>query len=757
MYKVSMSSPHYLSHPFLDARLTLLRCPLEINLINTSQAPGEWRCELYLVKNYYFDGTKTAASKDRPYGPWIPQGQENYLFATTNSKDDLRDLIARAQLAILNPSMNPAQYLHQAPSDRANHRQVKFSPNVIRLDIFSTEVSELSLFDLPGVITVPETDDERYLVGIVDKLVRSYTSSSQSIILLALPMTNDATNSKAVNIIQRSGAKHRTVGVLTKPDLFQLSESFEQWLDILWGYKFDLGHGYFVVCNAADVSVGHAEARAHERRFFATPPWASAPLAELSDRFGTDNLSKQLQCLLEKRIQDGLPAIHESIDARIAVITEDLKKLPAPRDMPAVLTISQSLNTCNRGLEALFSSSSRSGETFRREWNGLAKRFRAVLERSRPRMKRRSKAEEKKTEKLAQLRQTPAVQENADSQVINVESEPEDCPPTPSVGEKRKRNNPWDEFSGVEYYLDDIRAIINDYASNIPNLLNPRAIEVMNQQSVQHWSLPLNYFLDQVQRLISAHIKAVVTKAFDPQQQKARLHEQVMLQVDGFINTSMAAQVSKVEDMVSIEVMCPYTSDEHAMKRERNAIWEILSRARLETRLSDAGQTMTPKKGQPRVAAESLGPDEWVREVEMFSTVRAYYQIAFSRFADNILQVTQCNLFSALRTGLSDQLDSYFSVTTKAGQELCEELLADDPDVINARRELREEIMRLERARAEIETVFAADSATNDAYGGLNDNSQGAGNGDKSASTMENGKLMSYLFGSSQVQLRHKG
>lgn len=155
-----------------------------------------------------------------------------------------------------------------------------------------------ALSSLPGVINQAEVPEEEYLVKLVVNLVKKYIKTENCINLLALPMTDDAANSTASKLVQELGAQNRTIGVLTKPDRVQSGESLAQWIDILNGKKFRLGHDYFVVKNNPDPRVSHLVARQEENDFFNdNEPWANE-LSSLRHRFGT----LKLQGVLSKRL-----------------------------------------------------------------------------------------------------------------------------------------------------------------------------------------------------------------------------------------------------------------------------------------------------------------------------------------------------------------------------------------------------------------------------------------------------------------------
>ena len=281
---------------------TCTRCPMELN-ISESSAP--WSCQVTLHKKFIYTTAKSAgATKTRPLGPWMLQEAEDYPFATVTNKKDVADMIYLAQMATLNPRNAPEKYLPGMPKSNDQH-QVKFSPNVVRLDISGPNLPNLSFYDLPGVINVSELAEEAYLVDLIKNLVKEYIKADDCINLLAVSMTDDPANSSASKLIHEVKAGARTLGCLTKPDRMQEAEgsAWEQWIQVLSGERFRLGFGYHVVMNNPDVSVSHAVARREEETFFSEQePWATS-LNEHTDRFGTSRLQTVLAQRLTAQIR----------------------------------------------------------------------------------------------------------------------------------------------------------------------------------------------------------------------------------------------------------------------------------------------------------------------------------------------------------------------------------------------------------------------------------------------------------------------
>ena len=286
---------------------------------------ASWSCLVSLNKKYMYDGThgksrvsgparstNEGATRKRPLGPWVLQEAEHFIFAKTAKKEDVAELLEWAQIATLNPQSSHDEYKPQSGSRYiAGQRnvQVKFSPNVVRLEISGPGLPNLSFYDLPGVINVSDVPEEGYLVDLVKNLVKDYIKADSCINLLALPMTDDPANSSAFRLIRDEQAEDRTVGVLTKPDRVQQAESLEQWMQVLAGERFGLGHGYYVVKNNPDPIVDHWTARNQEKDFFAhNTPW-STTLQQYDDRFGTLQLQTFLSQKLTAQIKARLVAV----------------------------------------------------------------------------------------------------------------------------------------------------------------------------------------------------------------------------------------------------------------------------------------------------------------------------------------------------------------------------------------------------------------------------------------------------------------
>lgn len=113
---------------------------MECRLQNSS---GPWRCQVLLRYERDELGNRLPEVREEKFGPVL------------HDKSLLEDMLRRAQLAILNPSVQAKRFVDYDLSDKdtpplGSERQLQFSCNVVCLDLQSPEVTDLSFIDLPG-------------------------------------------------------------------------------------------------------------------------------------------------------------------------------------------------------------------------------------------------------------------------------------------------------------------------------------------------------------------------------------------------------------------------------------------------------------------------------------------------------------------------------------------------------------------------------------------------------------------------------
>ncbi|KAL3464034.1 P-loop containing nucleoside triphosphate hydrolase protein [Aspergillus heterothallicus] len=704
---------------------TCTRCPMEINL-SDSEPDQTWTCRAYLSRKYMFDGSSKIRKpkKSEPLGPWVPQDQEDELFTTISDKGQIEEVIKWAQLAILNPGRPSANYVPGENGDiDPSHCQVKFSPNIVRLDISAPGFPSLSFYDLPGVINQAEFDEERYLVNLVENLVKYYICQENCIVLLTQTMTDDVMNSSAARIVRDArGAKDRTLGVLTKPDRVQIGESYAQWIEILEGNKFGLGHGYYVVRNNPDPSVEHFVARREEDEFFRTAPW-STDLNLYQDRFGTRNLQSALSSLLFQQIQGCLPVIITKINEKAARIDNELSTLPAPPSANVPYILCGKLHTLKDRIRCQIEGGFRE-YPLQKVWTNIAEDFKRSLAITRPTVRLlsdldkeyicNSRIEDSECE-LTEIHQTPK-KLKVDGDEIGSRSRPIKKP----TGYYTVH---FDRFtsSAREFSWEEIRDINKESASaGIPQQINPKAIDFMNRLSVEHWREPMMVFIEASHRLVKETLLHELKEVF-VQYLQTELYRELRRIIETYLKKLRAEHIAHVEEIYSIEHQRPFTMARSALDKETNAASDLFVRRRFETRANhflDLQQKYP--RGDPRRANEikklgvdELGVDIFTLEVKMMATTRGYYEVASSRFVDAVAQSVHTKLFFKCRENLVKEIEDGLGIYDQNAVDRCNELMSEDVERQRRREYLtkqKEKVMKAQQWLEEEKSTQELDS-----------------------------------------------
>ncbi|KAG1346697.1 dynamin-related protein 5A [Cocos nucifera] len=216
----------------------------------------------------------------------------------------------------------------QDETDRETGRTKQISPVPIHLSIYSPNVVNLTLIDLPGLTKVAVEGQPDSIVTDIENMVRSYIEKPNCIILAISPANQDLATSDAIKISRDVDPKgERTFGVLTKIDLMDKGTDA---VDILEGRSYKLQFPWIGVVNRsqADInrSVDMIAARRREREYFANTP----EYKHLAHRMGSEHLGKMLSKHLEQVIKSRIPGIQSLISKTVAELEAELKRLGKP-------------------------------------------------------------------------------------------------------------------------------------------------------------------------------------------------------------------------------------------------------------------------------------------------------------------------------------------------------------------------------------------------------------------------------------------
>mmetsp|Transcript_5727 Transcript_5727/g.16368 ORF Transcript_5727/g.16368 Transcript_5727/m.16368 type:complete len:644 (-) Transcript_5727:522-2453(-) len=195
------------------------------------------------------------------------------------------------------------------------------SPDPIQLAIYSPNVPNLTMVDMPGLTKVPIDGQPKSIVQDLENMARTYIKGENAIILAVTPANADLATSDALHLAREvDPAGERTIGVLTKLDIMDRGTDAREVLD---GRAVRLKNGWVAVVNRGQKDINDnlsmQAARQNELSFFQSNPAYSG-----CTNIGTDFLSTKLSTQLIKAIQMQLPKITTSIDSGIITLRKEI-------------------------------------------------------------------------------------------------------------------------------------------------------------------------------------------------------------------------------------------------------------------------------------------------------------------------------------------------------------------------------------------------------------------------------------------------
>lgn len=210
-------------------------------------------------------------------------------------------------------------------TERVAGKNKSLSPTALILKVFSPDVVDLTLIDLPGLTKVPVGDQPPDIEKLVRAMIHSYIEKPNTIILAVHPANTDLPTSDSLQMARRVDPHGlRTLGVITKLDLM---DSGTNALDMLLGRVIPLRRGYVGVVNRSQADLDkHAtieQSRAAEKAFFKSHP-VYTPHAS---KMGSQYLSELLSSMLMEHIRTVLPSIRSSLNTQLADVRLQLTAL----------------------------------------------------------------------------------------------------------------------------------------------------------------------------------------------------------------------------------------------------------------------------------------------------------------------------------------------------------------------------------------------------------------------------------------------
>ncbi|XP_034435213.1 dynamin-2-like isoform X3 [Hippoglossus hippoglossus] len=212
----------------------------------------------------------------------------------------------------------------EAETERITGSNKGISPVPINLRVYSPNVLNLTLIDLPGMTKVAVGDQPQDIEHQIREMLLQFITKESCLILAVTPANSDLANSDALKIAKEVDPQGlRTIGVITKLDLMDEGTDAQ---DILENKLLPLRRGYIGVVNRSQKDIdGKKDIRvalAAERKFFLSHP----AYRHIAERMGTPHLQKTLNQQLTNHIRDTLPGLRSKLQSQLLSLEKEVEE-----------------------------------------------------------------------------------------------------------------------------------------------------------------------------------------------------------------------------------------------------------------------------------------------------------------------------------------------------------------------------------------------------------------------------------------------
>ena len=219
---------------------------------------------------------------------WIQVHRTTFDELTREQTDRIRDTI-------------------QVLSDKLTDGKAIVVDNPIHIRVTSPVVPNLSLIDLPGLVTIACADkgQPETIVQDIETLVTKYIKQPKTIVLTVVQAKTDLETDLGLALVKRVVSECKdvnTVGVLTKPDLLDAETNLGNFVSGPIDHSLAMDYGYYIV---------NCKENENENAYFASHNIYSKQ--EYRSRCCVNNLSSGIADILIKNIKVTIPQISSEI------------------------------------------------------------------------------------------------------------------------------------------------------------------------------------------------------------------------------------------------------------------------------------------------------------------------------------------------------------------------------------------------------------------------------------------------------------
>jgi GTP-binding protein EngB required for normal cell division len=222
----------------------------------------------------------------------------------------------KIELTLPNPTENEVTDVRKEIMKRTNKLAgtgMNISNHPIIMKVYSPNVPNLSLIDLPGLTMVACTDkgQPEDIKEKIEDLVVSYIKNKKTIVLAIMASRADMETDLGLALIKNHDKDGtRTIGVLTKPDLMNREIHVGNYLLNNISKNLMLTYGYYVVKNRSTQEMAEMdilEGIKNEKSYFTSHSEYKKNIYK--DRVGIPALSSDLNKVLVTSISESLPEV----------------------------------------------------------------------------------------------------------------------------------------------------------------------------------------------------------------------------------------------------------------------------------------------------------------------------------------------------------------------------------------------------------------------------------------------------------------
>ncbi|XP_031637639.1 dynamin-2-like, partial [Contarinia nasturtii] len=212
----------------------------------------------------------------------------------------------------------------EAETDRGTDNRKGVSNVPINLHIYSPNVLNITLIDLPGITKVPVADQPHDIEDQIKEMILHYICKDTCLILAVTPANSDLANSDALKLAREVDPEGvRTIGVITKLDLMDEGTDAR---DVLENKLLPLRRGYIGIVNRSQKSIEDkkdiASALKAERDFFLRHKY----YRNIADRMGTPYLQRVLNQQLTEHIRQKLPSLQDKLRKQMVTLEKEVEE-----------------------------------------------------------------------------------------------------------------------------------------------------------------------------------------------------------------------------------------------------------------------------------------------------------------------------------------------------------------------------------------------------------------------------------------------